>query len=223
MAVLKSEIRNNFTTIPNSVIKAKDLTDAEYRLIIYLYSLPDGWKINQGYLGKELNCSRVNINKKLRKIKEAGYLEISKSLENDSDYIYILKDKGVSLDDVSFSDVSPSDVSLSDTHINTNNIKTNINKNNNIKENIKRNFIKPTIEDLEEYCNSASLSVDCQYFYDYYESNGWLVGKSKMKDWKATLRNWNRRNAKPQKKSVQQQCQEIIEEEKRKNEQARSS
>ena len=65
----------------------------------------------------------------------------------------------------------------------------------NIKENIKRKvFKKPTLEELREYCISASLSVDYQYFYDYYESNGWKVGKNLMKDWKATLRNWNRRN-----------------------------
>ena len=65
----------------------------------------------------------------------------------------------------------------------------------NIKENIKRKvFKKPTLEELKEYCISASLSVDYQYFYDYYESNGWKVGKNLMKDWKATLRNWNRRN-----------------------------
>ena len=50
------------------------------------------------------------------------------------------------------------------------------------------------MEELREYCISASLSVDYQYFYDYYESNGWKVGKNLMKDWKATLRNWNRRN-----------------------------
>lgn len=70
----------------------------------------------------------------------------------------------------------------------------------NIKENIKRKvFKKPTLEELKEYCVSASLSVDYQYFYDYYESNGWKVGKNLMKDWKATLRNWNRRNNQNQK------------------------
>lgn len=70
----------------------------------------------------------------------------------------------------------------------------------NIKENIKRKvFKKPTLEELKEYCISASLNVDYQYFYDYYESNGWKVGKNLMKDWKATLRNWNRRNNQNQK------------------------
>ena len=68
----------------------------------------------------------------------------------------------------------------------------------NIKENIKRKiFKKPTLDELKEYCLSSSLSVDYQYFYDYYESNGWMVGKNPMKDWKATLRNWDRKNRTP--------------------------
>lgn len=126
MSVLKSEIRNKYSQIPNSVIRAKDVSDAEYRLLIYLYSLPDGWKINQGYLGTELNCSRVNINKKIRRLKESGYLEIVKAnRDNETDYIYVLKEKGVSVSDVSLSDVSLGDVSLSDTHINNNIINTN--------------------------------------------------------------------------------------------------
>ena len=54
-------------------------------------------------------------------------------------------------------------------------------------------FVKPTIEELKEYCLQQGLDkVDCQKFYDYYESNGWKVGKNPMKDWKATLRNWQR-------------------------------
>ena len=39
MAILKSEIRNKYSQIPNSVIRAKDVTDGDYRLLIYLYSL----------------------------------------------------------------------------------------------------------------------------------------------------------------------------------------
>lgn len=124
MAILKSEIRNKFTTIPNSIIQECELSDGDFRLLVFLYSLPDGWKINQGYLGAKMNCSRVNVNKKVKRIKEAGYLEVLKSKGTNTDYIYVLKEKSVSPSDVSVNDVSPRDVSLSDTHINTNIIKT---------------------------------------------------------------------------------------------------
>lgn len=66
---------------------------------------------------------------------------------------------------------------------------------NNKKENIKRkNFVKPTIEELTSYCLENNYNIDCNYFIDYYESKGWIVGKTPMKDWKATIRNWSRKN-----------------------------
>jgi len=68
----------------------------------------------------------------------------------------------------------------------------------NIKEsNISnKRMKKPTLEELENYCLEKRLKVDCNKFIDYYNSNGWKVGKNNMKDWKATLRNWDRRNDK---------------------------
>ena len=55
-------------------------------------------------------------------------------------------------------------------------------------------FKKPTLEEVQEYISENLLTVDAQKFIDYYDSNGWMVGKNHMKDWKATIRNWERRN-----------------------------
>lgn len=60
----------------------------------------------------------------------------------------------------------------------------------------KTQFKKPTLNELKEYVKNNNLKIDEEYFMDHYNANGWLVGKSKMKDWKATARNWNRRNKK---------------------------
>ncbi|QRG86390.1 phage replisome organizer N-terminal domain-containing protein [Bulleidia sp. zg-1006] len=58
----------------------------------------------------------------------------------------------------------------------------------------RKNFQKPTLQELIDFCNSENLeNVDCEKFINYYDSNGWLVGKNPMKDWKATARNWNRK------------------------------
>ena len=54
-------------------------------------------------------------------------------------------------------------------------------------------FLKPTKSEIIDYINQEQLKVDCETFFDYYESNGWKVGKVPMKDWKATLRNWDRK------------------------------
>lgn len=62
-----------------------------------------------------------------------------------------------------------------------------------IERNTKeRKFKKPTLEEISSYCQERNNSVDAQRFFDYYESKGWLVGKSPMKDWKAAVRNWER-------------------------------
>ena len=53
-------------------------------------------------------------------------------------------------------------------------------------------FAPPTIGQVTEYCTSKGYSVDPERFVDYYTSNGWMVGKNKMKDWKAAVRNWER-------------------------------
>ena len=51
-------------------------------------------------------------------------------------------------------------------------------------------FAPPSVDDVRAYCNERHNNVDPERFVDYYESNGWKVGKNKMKDWKATVRSW---------------------------------
>jgi len=65
------------------------------------------------------------------------------------------------------------------------------------KKKEKEKFSPPTInnikEYLKEYLKEKDIGIDVELFFDYYESNGWMVGNNKMKDWKATVRNWARR------------------------------
>jgi hypothetical protein len=51
-------------------------------------------------------------------------------------------------------------------------------------------FKKPTLDELEHYCIERQNKVDIQKFYNFYESNGWKVGKNPMKDWRACVRTW---------------------------------
>lgn len=51
-------------------------------------------------------------------------------------------------------------------------------------------FVPPSVEEVRAYCLERGNGIDSQYFVDYYDSNGWMVGKTKMKDWKATVRRW---------------------------------
>lgn len=77
-----------------------------------------------------------------------------------------------------------------------NNVNNNLNNNDNSNDNVlkkreTKRFSKPTIEEIETYISENSYSISAKTFYDYYEANGWMVGRNKMKDWKAAVRSWN--------------------------------
>jgi len=65
-----------------------------------------------------------------------------------------------------------------------------------------KRFTKPTIEEIQGYVNSRHTNVDAERFYDYYESNGWKVGKNPMKDWKACVRTWEKNSRHTSQKQV---------------------
>lgn len=70
------------------------------------------------------------------------------------------------------------------------NVNVNDNVNDNDNDINKRGFVKPTIEQLKEYMREQGMSDIAEHWYNHYESNGWMVGKVKMKNWKASVRTW---------------------------------
>ena len=57
-----------------------------------------------------------------------------------------------------------------------------------------KRFTPPSVDQVKEYCEERGNSVNPQRFVDYYSSNGWMVGKNKMKDWKAAVRTWEQKD-----------------------------
>lgn len=52
-------------------------------------------------------------------------------------------------------------------------------------------FIPPTYDEVRAFCEENGYGIDPEHFVDYYTANGWMVGgRSKMKDWKASVRTW---------------------------------
>lgn len=56
------------------------------------------------------------------------------------------------------------------------------------KENKK--FVKPTVQEIEAYCLERKNGISAVRFFNYYESKGWVVGKSPMKNWKSAVHTW---------------------------------
>ena len=58
-------------------------------------------------------------------------------------------------------------------------------------------FTPPTLEEVTAYCQERNKGVDPQRWYDFYTAKGWMIGKNKMKDWKAAVRTWENKQDKP--------------------------
>lgn len=61
-----------------------------------------------------------------------------------------------------------------------------------------RTFAKPSVPEVAEYCRSRNNGIDAEEFVAFYESKGWMVGKTKMKDWKSAVITWEKARNKQQ-------------------------
>lgn len=60
-----------------------------------------------------------------------------------------------------------------------------------------KHFVKPTLDEIKNYCLERNNGINAERFLDYYEAKGWKVGNSPMKDWKAAVRTWEQKNETP--------------------------
>lgn len=58
----------------------------------------------------------------------------------------------------------------------------------------RKRFSPPSVEEVRQYCEERNNGIDAERFVNFYESKGWMVGKNKMKDWKASVRTWEKMN-----------------------------
>ena len=143
------------------------------------------------YFSNLYGKSTVTISKWISELVANGYISthyIYKGGTKEIDRRYIRKLKGGIKENFKggIKENFKDNISLSkDKHIN----------NNLTDSNIKRtSFKKPLIDDIKKYCLERKNNIDAESFYDFYESKGWLVGKTKMKDWKACVRTWEKRS-----------------------------
>ena len=57
----------------------------------------------------------------------------------------------------------------------------------------RHKFVKPSVEEIRQYCREKGVNVDAEQFFNFYESKGWVIGKSPMKNWRAAVATWAKR------------------------------
>lgn len=176
-----------YTNIPDWMLSLDlDVYETIILAVIYGFS-QDGdstFAGSQNYLAKKAKCTRRKVSMALPKLVEMGLL-----VKIDRDV------RGVHLCEYR---VSPTFTGC-ECHSQGG---CECGAHNNIeKENIdislsnkrRTQFQKPSLGEVADYCSSRGNKVDPEQFYDFYESKGWKIGSTPMKDWKAAIRTWEKR------------------------------
>lgn len=180
---------NYYAIIPAEVRYADITPNAKllYAEITALLQMNGVCFASNKYFSDLYNKNKVTISRWISELSKKGFIKITFTYKDGSKeianrYIQICKE-GINKDD---KEVLAKMLKSNNTSINNN--LTDSNK--------KALFKKPTIDDVKNYCNLRNNNIDAEAFYDFYESKDWLVGKNKMKDWKACVRTWERRETK---------------------------
>lgn len=163
--------------------------------IIYGFSQTEGqtFKGRLKYLATWTKSTKQGIINNLNNLLERGLIEKKDSVVNGVKFVeyYTTKFNGV-VNKVEWG----GKLSLTQDNI-LDNKKENISINRDMKEKDgkePKNFVKPTLEEVVAYCEERNKGVNPNQWYDHYTSNGWKVGKTPMKDWKAAIRTWEHNN-----------------------------
>ncbi len=141
-------------------------------------------------LAEELGFSEQSIRTSLNRLKSTNEITI-KSTKKYS-LITIVNYDLYQTNDLEVTNKSTNNLTNSQPTTNQQ-LTTNKNEKNDKNEKNNNIFMTPSLEEIENYIKEKNYDIDPEYFYSYYESNGWKIGKNKMKSWKATLSTWNKR------------------------------
>tara|TARA_R100000995_G_scaffold12769_1_gene5141 strand:- start:2923 stop:3552 length:630 start_codon:yes stop_codon:yes gene_type:complete len=176
-AIIPANVRYDHELCPNAKLL--------YAEISALYNMNGKCTAPTSYFADLYQVSKVSIQKWLKLLETKKYIKRAIIYKEDSKQIEMRYISIVNYPNKDYL-TTPSKEILTD---NNNNIS-----NNNITYSNKERFKKPTVEEIVLYCVEKNYNVIAIQFFDYYESKGWMIGKNKMKDWKAAIRNWHRRN-----------------------------
>ena len=168
-AILTAEVRYSKALTPNAKLLYAELTA--------LCNMNGKCTASTEYFCRLYEVSRVSIQKWLKNLEENNHIKRVNIYKQGSKEILT---RVITLVN------TPSKEKLTD------NTNINITNTNLTDSNTKGSFVKPTIIDIKEYCKERKNNVDCETFFDFYESKDWLIGKNKMKDWKACVRTWEK-------------------------------
>lgn len=171
------------------------------------------WATNE-HFAKLYKTSEKTISRWVKNLEEKGYLATTVQTFRYNDgtvkkvrYIFLDKNKMSHMDKNVSDHMDKNVLDQPDENVPYNN-KVNNTKINNNK--INKRFNPPNVEEVRAYCKERNNLVDAEQFVDFYASKGWKVGNTPMKDWKAAVRTWEKRDFDRRKPHLSPQEEEYI-------------
>lgn len=204
---IREKKERDYTVINNTVLKDTRISWKAKGLFCYLLSLPEDWVIYQSELLNHATDGRESLRKAIQELEQLGYLQIEKKRDDKGHFttVYKVIENPNSTDETDNNGKPDTENPTRKTRsrkpdtenptlLNTNILNTNIQSTN--KQNTKKEqFTPPTLEEVADYCKERNNNIDAMQFIDYYSARGWRFNNGgKMKDWRATVRTWERRN-----------------------------
>lgn len=171
---------DGFINNPKSIMRNVRCTEDDMKVLIskkYIIPFESGvvvikhWKIHN-YIAKD-------------RYQETKYKEEKATLMLDENKAYTQNVHGLYTECIQVVDEMDTQVRIG---------KDSVVKDNNKAPKGAKRFIPPTVDEVRQYCQERNNNVDAESFVDFYQSKEWYVGKNKMKDWKASVRTWERRD-----------------------------
>ena len=170
-AILTSEVRYSKALTPNAKLLYAEITA--------LCNMNGKCTASTEYFCRLYEVSRVSIQKWLKNLEDNNHIKRVNIYRQGSKEILT---RVITLVN------TPSKEKLTD------NTNINITNTNLTDSNRGSLFKKPTLDDINNYCSKRKNNIDAETFFNFYESKDWLIGKNKMKDWKACIITWEKRD-----------------------------
>lgn len=190
--------KENFVKVPKGVVYDETVDTLSLGIFVKVLCLGRKWQLNVPGLADILGLSVAKIQKAFKALEGAGYLRRTRVKGPDGRFV----GWDYEISSEQFTDYPKNRLS-ENTDIGKNRPSENwvdINKEYkedkdiNNKNKSKAHFVKPTVEEVAEYCRERQNGIDATAFVAFYDSKNWMVGKSKMYDWRKAVITWEIRS-----------------------------
>lgn len=180
-----------FILIPEQVYRDNRLSPRAvllYGLVLSLSQNGFCWANNR-FFAERLGVSKDRVSRIVSELAECGFVRLSPDPDSGTRRIYPLVENAAWVGKKANTPCQEHQTPLGENANHRKYLDQNI-ENTSAK---RKRFQPPSVSEVSDYCREHNLSMDAERFVDYYTANGWMAGRSRMRDWQAAARNWARR------------------------------